>query len=325
MAGRATNDHLTCERSALVNREVVLFLFQREMDSQLQRALTYEDFEEAKDIRKRREQVDRALAELREHKGYADGSRRATASMQMDLAPMAINLRVQLTNAVTEERYADAAALRDQLAALEHRATEAELPCAIGEPRFALGQMVVHSAKGYRGVVAGWDLACCESTKWRAGAGVDALSAGSDQVFYHVLVDVADWPHDEDEPPVAYVAEELLTAASMVDFGSVEPLVDSSFQHPYSYLMFLGSDGHGNMVPCSQLRDKYCQQRLDVFLPGEEPQWEGGEEEGGSGSGGGTSSGPDDSGPGGLGGPDSAGPKWGSGSRIPGIDMRSLD
>ena len=128
-----------------------------------------------------------------------------------------------------------------------------------------------------------------------------SLQQGTDQVFYHVLVDARDWPPGGDHPPVAYVAEELLTAGSSVDFASETPLVrgggrpgrvvcsscagrgclgsllatpnatskvdarglaphclrspgplpspqDGSFEHPYSYLLFLGADGQGNMV-----------------------------------------------------------------------------
>lgn len=48
------------------------------------------------------------------------------------------------------------------------------------EPRFALGEMVLHSTKGYRGVVCGWDLACCESEEWQAAAGIRwACAAGA--------------------------------------------------------------------------------------------------------------------------------------------------
>lgn len=42
---------LTAERSRLINKEVVLFLFQLEMDTQLQRALTYERFDLAQEVR----------------------------------------------------------------------------------------------------------------------------------------------------------------------------------------------------------------------------------------------------------------------------------
>lgn len=47
-------------------------------------------------------------------------------------------------------------------------------------------------------------------------------------MFYHVLVDERDWPNDGDHPPVAYVAEELLTGGSSVDFSSDHPLIVSA-------------------------------------------------------------------------------------------------
>jgi hemimethylated DNA binding protein len=325
---------LTTERSALVNREAVLFLFQLEMDAQLQRSLTYENFDLAQEIRSRRQQVDQALKELQDHKGYGCGARRASNSAQIDFAPAALRLRSRMADAVTEERYSDAATLRDELAALEERAAEAEMPCPTTEPRFSLGQMTVHNGKGYRGIICGWDLACCESPEWQEAAGVHNLRNGTEQVFYHVLVDVSDWPEDYDEPPVAYVAEELLAAASLADFASPEPLASASFEHPYSYLMFLGSDGHGNMIPCRQLRDKYCVARKDIYVAvsdDEEEDVNDEEEEesvGGSGDGSfgsvmdfvdfddvssdSTSS-------------DDGNGAWGGGSSIPGIDMSSLD
>ncbi len=48
----------------MVNKELVLFLFQLEMDAQLQRALAYENMEAVAEIRSRREQVDNVLREL---------------------------------------------------------------------------------------------------------------------------------------------------------------------------------------------------------------------------------------------------------------------
>jgi len=79
-------------------------------------------------------------------------------------------------------------------------------------------------------------------------------------------------------------------------------------QHPYSYVLFLGADARGDLLPCRQLRDKYSQARRDVYRPGED----GGE--GGEGGGG------DDAGGGGGGG----GGKGPGGPKIPGIDMSSL-
>ncbi|EFN51882.1 hypothetical protein CHLNCDRAFT_59044 [Chlorella variabilis] len=217
---------LTAERSMLINKEVVLFLFQLEMDSQLQRALTYERFDMAQEVRGRREQVDAALRELQQLKGPGCGARVAGRSDQMH-----------------------------------------------------------------------------------------ELAHGADQLFYHVLVDARDWPLDGDTPPVAYVAEECLTAGSSADFSSDQPLVDGSFEHPYSYLLFLGADGQGNMVPARQLRDKYCVGRRDVYVPGDS-RWEEDEDEGeGGGSGG---KGPE--------GPEPPRGEGGAGRRkIPGIDMSSLD
>lgn len=46
-----------CERSALVNEEIVYFIFQLELDAQLQRALNYEAYEAAQQIRLKRETV----------------------------------------------------------------------------------------------------------------------------------------------------------------------------------------------------------------------------------------------------------------------------
>jgi hypothetical protein len=46
-------------------------------------------------------------------------------------------------------------------------------------------------------------------------------------VFYHILVDARDWPGDATQPPVAYVAEECLSAGSSADFTSDQPLVVS--------------------------------------------------------------------------------------------------
>lgn len=312
---------LTTERSMLINKEVVLFLFQLEMDSQLQRALTYEQFDMAQEVRGRRQQIDSALAELQQLKGPGCGARVAGRSDQLEYAPQIMTLKAQLAEAVEGEQYTQAAALRDRLRVFEEKAAEAaevaaQYLCPVEEPRFSLGEMVVHSSKGYRGVVCGWDLACCEGTDWQAAAGVDELSAGTSQVFYHVLVDSRDWPTVGDQPPVAYVAEELLTAGSSADFSSDQPLVDGSFEHPYSYLLFLGADGQGNMVPARQLRDKYCVARRDVYQPGES-RWEEAEEEEGE----------EDEEPSSIGGLDGAdAPRDASGRRIiPGIDMSSLD
>jgi heat shock protein HspQ len=301
-----------------------------------------------------------------------------------------------------------------------------------------LGQRVVHRGTGFRGVVVGWDAACCEDEEWveRSGAaklagGLKCAGAGRreggklreappatsaqpparpafttspplpppnpphitphhtstplqpavllcprrrahphrlpqpplppplphtlppprdhprSQPFYFVLVDVRDWSFDASQPPVAYVAQELLAAPELVDDGAAwgevreraparrrtrckgcrlcarnwppptgplwalatrcPPQVYGSeeLQHPYSYVLFLGSDAAGDLLPCRQLRDKYAQKRRDVYPPGADGAE--GESEGGSG--------------GGEGGGRGKGP---GGPKIPGIDMSSL-
>ena len=256
------------EQSALVNREVVLFLLQLELDSKLQRALTYDRFDEVKELRDARNKVDGALGMMQTKKGYGCGTRRAMRSEQFGtLAPSALSIRANLSRAIEEEDYAKAAELRDQLAALEEQSAEANMLCPVGEPEFGLGQVVIHSTKGYRGVICGWDFCCCEDDVWKRTNNAGSLENGTDQVFYHVLVDVADWPMDfasmgdELDAPVAYVAEELLDEITLADFDSDEPLVNTPFQHPYSYLMFLGTNGSGNMIPCRQLRERYDVER----------------------------------------------------------------
>eukprot|EP00887_Chlorella_sp_A99_P007314 scaffold2.g7314.t1 len=306
---------LTAERSGLISKEVVLHLFQLELDAQLQRALTYERFDQAQEIRRRRTQVDAALAELQELKGWGCGARRVPRDGgAMGHAPAILSLRAQMADAVAAEDYAAAAQLRDRLRPLEEAAEAAAAAAAAAscsslgrEPALSLGEMVVHTTKGYRGVVCGWDVSCCEGAEWQARAGVDALERGAAQPFYHVLVDTRDWPEDPDQPPVAYVPEERLTAGSAANFLAESPLVDGHFEHPFSYLLFLGADGQGNLLPCRQLRDKYAAPRRDVYAAGEE-RWE--DDDGADGGG--------DAEGGGGGGP--------AGRRtLPGIDMRSLE
>ena len=46
------------------------------------------------------------------------------------------------------------------------------------------------------------------------------VSRSHRQPFYHVLVDVRDWKFDAAQPPVAYVAQELLAAPELTDDGA---------------------------------------------------------------------------------------------------------
>ncbi|GBG00504.1 hypothetical protein Rsub_13266 [Raphidocelis subcapitata] len=304
------------ERSALVNEEVVYFIFQLELDAQLQRALNYTAYEAAQKIRAKRETVDLAIRQMQERKSDsaagAGGEQAGAAIASIDLTSEGLQLRGELQRAVEEERYADAAKYRDLLAELEKRSKQAAAAASewrSAAPLLRLGQRVVHRGSGYRGAVVGWDAACCEDEEWVERSGAGKLEGGLKQPFYHVLVDVRDWAFDATQPPVAYVAQELLAAPELTDDGTSwgEVYGEDELQHPYSYVLFLGADARGDLVPCRQMRDKYGAPRRDVRRPGTEEEEEGEEGGGGAGGGGGDAGG---QGPG--------------GPKIPGIDMSSL-
>ena len=40
---------------------------------------------------------------------------------------------------------------------------------------------------------------------------------------------------------------------------------DGELQHPWARLLFYGQDARGDMVPTRRLRDRYSQQRRDVY------------------------------------------------------------
>eukprot|EP00878_Enallax_costatus_P002909 GHUV01003103.1.p1 GENE.GHUV01003103.1~~GHUV01003103.1.p1 ORF type:complete len:415 (+),score=115.19 GHUV01003103.1:208-1452(+) len=320
--GRAAGDR-ECERSALVNEEIVYFIFQLELDAQLQRALNYEAYEAAQQIRVKRETVDMALRDMQERKASSAASsfssmseddetvamgQAAQASLDLsDSMSEGLRLRSEMQRAVQEERYADAAKYRDMLTQLDRQAKQAaalatEQGDASSNIQLRLGQRVVHKTRGYRGVVVGWDVGCCEDEEWQNVAKVSELKKGLGQPFYHLLVEVSDWSYDAAQPPVAYVAQELLATPELDDDGTSwsEVYGPDPLQHPYSYVLFLGQDARGDMLPCRQLRSKYNARRRDVYRPGTEENDADDDNSGGGGGGG------------------------GKGPIIPGIDMTSL-
>lgn len=272
----------------LVNEEVVYFIFQLDLDTQLQRCLNYEAYEAAQEVRKKRQRVDEAVASMRERKARNTGSpAAATGPLTVaDYAAEGLRLRTEMARAVEAENYAEAARYRDLLKELDTQSKRAAALAAEWDtsssgaggggaagPKLRLGQRVTHAELGYRGVVVGWDSRCCESEDWMQQAKVEGLKHGPGQIFYHLLVDARDWEYDPHLPPVAYVAEELLRAPEMESEGCkswVEAYGNDPLQHPYLYILFLGMDGRGDYVPCRQLRDKHNVQRRDVYRPGED-------------------------------------------------------
>ena len=155
--------------------------------------------------------------------------------------------------------------------------------------------------------MAGWDACCLETPEWQrearigvAGGGGAGGSADPFQPFYHVLVDARDWRGPEDSPPLAYVPQSRLTwpedpeswstwsrlderereeggNGGAGDRGGAASPPPSPFAslgaderellHPYSYLLFLGADERGDMIPTKALRERYSQPRVDVYPP----------------------------------------------------------
>jgi heat shock protein HspQ len=71
------------------------------------------------------------------------------------------------------------------LAALDRQAKQAAALAAEADAtaegkrlQLRLGQRVVHKDHGYRGVVVGWDVGCCESEEWQERAGAEQLKNG---------------------------------------------------------------------------------------------------------------------------------------------------
>lgn len=53
--------------------------------------------------------------------------------------------------------------------------------------RFKVGQIFRHKRYNYQAVITGWDVECAQSENWMSQMGVDRLSRGRHQSFYHVL------------------------------------------------------------------------------------------------------------------------------------------
>ncbi|KAL8755399.1 MAG: hypothetical protein Q9184_004811, partial [Pyrenodesmia sp. 2 TL-2023] len=89
--------------------------------------------------------------------------------------------------------------------------------------QFKIGQVFRHKRYNYRGVITGWDVECAAGETWMSQMGVDRLSRGRHQSFYHVLYVSSPSTHiticelivaSVEDKSVRYVAEE-----NIVDVG----------------------------------------------------------------------------------------------------------
>ena len=93
-----------------------------------------------------------------EAKGPGCGSRSANQTALADLAAEGLRLRSELQRAVNEERYSDAAEIRDRLKVVQEQSAAAENEAASvdrPERKYQLGQRVKHKHLDYDAVVCG--------------------------------------------------------------------------------------------------------------------------------------------------------------------------
>lgn len=240
----------TVEHSPMANEELLLFFYQLDLNTRLQKALNLDQYEPAKQLREKIAELDREIARQREAKMGTSSREEA-----QDKGLAVLRLKADLQRAVEAEAYEEAAQIRKKMSKMESdtlAASAAALAMRHVAYAFRLGQKVKHKEFGYRGVVAGMDPMCCESKAWMEAADVSRLKRGPRQPFYQVLLDLS----NGGKFPVAYVAEDLLIAPEEPD--------KETFIHPYLYLLFFGADSSGDFIPSKPLREKYNAPRHEV-------------------------------------------------------------
>ncbi|KAI4180490.1 MAG: hypothetical protein L6R41_007212, partial [Letrouitia leprolyta] len=103
---------------------------------------------------------------------------------------------------------------------------------------FEIGRVFRHKRYNYQGVITGWDVECAAGETWMSQMGVDRLSRGRHQSFYHVLVE---------DKSVRYVAEENIVDVS-IDAGANLMLLAGRHFKRYD---------QGSKIFVSNLKDEY--------------------------------------------------------------------
>ncbi|QDZ25979.1 hypothetical protein HOP50_20g85290 [Chloropicon primus] len=285
------------EHSERAHREVVLFLAQRELESAFQRLVNMEMYEEARQVASQQEKLQELASEELEGGGEEaglggiaslfkrkqdKGAGEAEVS-QDDRKPKLddgevvvklLSLRTDLQRAIDGEDYARASAVRDEILEIENeveRQKKASKDLAQREPKYSLGQCVVHWQDGWTGVVCGMQQEKRKKSVKNPDEG--SVREVEELVYsYHVLPSSQYWKKRSSEGVcVALVDESELNAPQPpATWRSVHGSDPENFliYHPYMYLLFYGQDGEGNYVPSKKLRDKYKKQRKDVYWNG---------------------------------------------------------
>ena len=241
------------ERSPQTTQELLFFFYQGELEVATQRALNNGNLALVQLLRAQQEEL--ALQSRAPPQAVAEAE---LGERQMRVAM----LRSQLESAVREERYAEAAGLRDALAAADYSLLSAAAAASSGGGTlvFALGSRVRHTRYGWTGAVCGCESRCSETAEWAERAGVSR-----EQPFYVVLPDVDTVGGTE----VLYCAEEVLEPV-LVPAGEKPP--PPPMEHALAYVAFLGADAQGGYVPTRALRERWSQPRRDVWPPSDDEE-----------------------------------------------------
>ncbi|PPD98054.1 hypothetical protein GOBAR_DD04921 [Gossypium barbadense] len=226
------------ERSETANEDILIFFFQLDLATQVQRALNLEEYEFAQQLRNKLTEVEAEILKQQEAKRGL-----SSKSEAQDKALSLVRLRMLLLVDVLQLLYS----------------FSLPLPPSPKIPPFFL-----KIEKDYRAVICGMDPVCCESSTWMEAAQVEKLSHGSNQPFYQVLVDA----YADPNLLVAYVPEENLLAPEQPDLRR--------FDHPYVSFLFYGMDAAGDFIPIKQLREKYNRPRHEIPLDPEGDEGGGG-------------------------------------------------
>ncbi|KAJ9554162.1 hypothetical protein OSB04_018207 [Centaurea solstitialis] len=251
------------ERSDSANEDILIFFYQLDLATRVQYALNLEEYDIAKQLRNKLNEVETEVIKQQETKRGL-----SSKSEAQDKGISILRLRADLQNAIENENYSLAVEIRDQISKVEADSLAASIKAQAFQKaqfEFRLGQKVRHKKFGYRAVVCGMDPVCCETSSWMESAHVDQLTRGPDQPYYQVLVDV----HEDPNLLVAYVPEENLLAPEEPD--------KARFDHPYTSFLFYGMDSAGDFIPVKQLREKYNRPRHEVpYDPQDEKSGDGG-------------------------------------------------
>jgi hypothetical protein len=186
VACRAKKRDVGVERSDRANEELLMFFFQLDLTTRLQRALNQDMYEAAQGLREKIAEVEREMERQRRAKMGAGGGKSDTVQ---DTAITLLQTKAELQRLIEAEDYAAAGVLRNKIMALQAESLAAQANAVIFQQRsyeYRLGQKVKHRVLGYRGVICGMDPLCCESEEWMSAVAVEELPRGRNQPFYQV-------------------------------------------------------------------------------------------------------------------------------------------